>query len=113
MSIYREEAIDTLISCLRNTDFPAAQLAAADTIMSLQGRFNLSGKPLTREILLKRAGIIDKSSRSLVPVDQISNICPEIEITTVNFFETIPILCFCLPNILSDCLFFLLGILIF
>lgn len=80
MSIYREEAIDTLISCLRNTDFPAAQLAAADTIMSLQGRFNLSGKPLTRKVLLKRAGI-NKSSRSLVPMDQILNICPEIEIT--------------------------------
>ncbi|XP_061343897.1 putative E3 ubiquitin-protein ligase LIN [Gastrolobium bilobum] len=80
MSIYREEAIDTLISCLRNTDFPASQLAAADTIMSLQGRFNFSGKPLTREVLLKRAGI-DRSSRCLVKVDQISNFCPEIEIT--------------------------------
>ncbi|KAJ1393524.1 Zinc finger, RING/FYVE/PHD-type [Sesbania bispinosa] len=76
MSIYREEAIDTLISCLRNTDFPATQLAAADTIMSLQGRFNFTGKPLTREVLLKRAGI-DKSSRSLVQVDKINNFCPD------------------------------------
>ena len=94
MSIYREEAIDTLISCLRNTDFPAAQLAAADTIMSLQGRFSFSGKPLTREVLVKRAGI-HKSSRSLEQVDQISNFCPEIEITPVMFFVTLCILSFC------------------
>lgn len=44
MSIYREEAMDTLISCLRNSDFPAAQIAAAETIVSLQGRFSSSGK---------------------------------------------------------------------
>ncbi|TKY60877.1 putative E3 ubiquitin-protein ligase LIN-1 [Spatholobus suberectus] len=80
MSIYREEAMDTLISCLRNTDFPVTQLAAADTIMSLQGSFDFSGNPRTREVLLKRAGI-DKSSRSLIQVDQISNFSPEIDIT--------------------------------
>ncbi|KAK9269400.1 hypothetical protein L1049_001173 [Liquidambar formosana] len=54
MSIYREEAIDTLISCLRNSDFPAAQIAAAETIVSLQGRFTSSGKSLTREGLKSR-----------------------------------------------------------
>lgn len=85
MSIYREEAIDTLISCLRNSDFPATQLAAADTIMSLHGRFNFFGKPLIREVLLKRSGI-DKSSRRDDQVDQISNFFPEIEITPVKFF---------------------------
>ncbi|XP_019150842.1 PREDICTED: putative E3 ubiquitin-protein ligase LIN-1 [Ipomoea nil] len=57
MSIYREEAIDTLISCLRNPDFPAAQLAAAETILSLQGRFSYSGKPLLQAFLLNLAGI--------------------------------------------------------
>lgn len=88
MSIYREEAIETLISCLKNSDFPATQLAAADTIMSLQGRFNFSGKPLIREVLLKRAGIV-KSSRSDVQVDHISNFNTKIEITPpVKFFET-------------------------
>ncbi|KAH1049487.1 hypothetical protein GLYMA_08G037000v4 [Glycine max] len=80
MSIYREEAMDTLISCLRNTDFPVTQLAAADTIISLQGSFDFSGNPRTREVLLKRAGI-EKSSRSLVQVDQINNFSPEIDIT--------------------------------
>ncbi|KVI01245.1 hypothetical protein Ccrd_020484 [Cynara cardunculus var. scolymus] len=49
MSIYREEAIDTLISCLKNSDSPSAQIAAAETILSLQGRFSSSGKPLEEE----------------------------------------------------------------
>ncbi|KAM1046907.1 hypothetical protein PS2_026097 [Malus domestica] len=72
MSIYREEAIDMLISCLRNADFPNAQIAAAETIMSLQGRFSTSGKPLTGAFLLKRAGL-DKSYKSRVRMDQFSN----------------------------------------
>ncbi|XP_054779547.1 putative E3 ubiquitin-protein ligase LIN-1 isoform X1 [Prosopis cineraria] len=71
MSIYREESIDTLISCLRNTDFPAAQVIAAETIVSLQGRFNFSGKPLTREVLLKRAGV-NGNYRNLDQMDHIS-----------------------------------------
>lgn len=57
MSIYREEAIDTLISCLRNSGSPAAQICAAETILSLQGSFSYSGKSLSRAILLKRAGL--------------------------------------------------------
>ncbi|KAF3441907.1 hypothetical protein FNV43_RR15822 [Rhamnella rubrinervis] len=72
MSIYREEAIDSLISCLRQTDFPTAQITAAETIMSLQGRFTISGKSLTRASLLKRAGL-DKSYKSLMRMDQLSN----------------------------------------
>ncbi|KAH9762403.1 RING-type E3 ubiquitin transferase [Citrus sinensis] len=76
MSIYREEAIDTLISCLRNSDYPAAQLAAAKTIVSLQGRFTTSGKSLTRAMLLKRAGV-GKSYKNLTRTEQIGNICGE------------------------------------
>ncbi|KAM7509539.1 hypothetical protein LguiA_019992 [Lonicera macranthoides] len=71
-SIYREEAIDTLISCLRNTDFPAAQIAAAETILSLQGRFSSSGKPLARAFLLKRAGL-EKSYKALIRKEQSNN----------------------------------------
>ncbi|ONH98058.1 hypothetical protein PRUPE_7G226000 [Prunus persica] len=78
MSIYREEAIDVLISCLRNVEFPAAQIAAAETIMSLQGRFTTSGKPLTRAFLLKRAGL-DKSYKSSMRMDQLSNFSGEDE----------------------------------
>ncbi|CAI0390068.1 unnamed protein product [Linum tenue] len=69
MSMYREDAIDTFISCLKNSEFPAAQVAAAKTIVALPGRFNASGKSLTRAFLLKRAGV-EKSYRSLTQTDQ-------------------------------------------
>ncbi|GFS41204.1 hypothetical protein Acr_00g0073010 [Actinidia rufa] len=78
MSIYREEAIDTLISCLRNSDFPAAQIAAAETILSLQGRFSSAGKPLARAFLLKRAGL-DKSYKSLMRKEHRRNASGEIQ----------------------------------
>ncbi|KAI4346033.1 hypothetical protein L6164_013116 [Bauhinia variegata] len=79
MSIYREEAMDALISCLRNTDSPASQIAAAEKIVSLQGRFNSTGQPLTREILLKRSGL-GRSSKSFIEMDQISDFSEESEI---------------------------------
>ncbi|KAK1396899.1 RING-type E3 ubiquitin transferase [Heracleum sosnowskyi] len=64
-SIYREEAIGSLISCLKNTDFPAAQIAAAETMLALQGRFSHSGMPLARAFLLKSAGL-DKKYKSIL-----------------------------------------------
>ncbi|EEF48225.1 F-box and wd40 domain protein, putative [Ricinus communis] len=84
MSIYREEAIDTLISCLRKSEFTAAQIAAADTIVSLQGRFTASGKSLSRAILLKRAGL-SKSYRNLTRMEKLGNLSGEIEETSVCF----------------------------
>lgn len=83
MSIYREEALDTLISCLRNSDYPAAQLAAAKTIVSLQGRFTTSGKSLTRAMLLKHAGL-GKRYKNLTRTEQIGNICGEADETSVS-----------------------------
>lgn len=88
MSIYREEAIDTLISCLKNSDSPAAQIAAAETILALQGRFSSSGKPLVRMYLLKHAGF-DKTYRSTIRKAQLSTISGELHDTKV-FFQ-----CFC------------------
>ncbi|XP_057758810.1 putative E3 ubiquitin-protein ligase LIN-1 isoform X1 [Arachis stenosperma] len=78
MSIYSEEAIDTLISCLRKTDYPAVQLEAAKIIASLQGRFNYAGKSLSREVLLERAGL-DRSYNNFLQMDQISNFNEGIE----------------------------------
>ncbi|XP_028806521.1 putative E3 ubiquitin-protein ligase LIN-1 [Neltuma alba] len=78
MSIYREESLDTLISCLRNSDFPAVQVVAAETIVSLQGRFNFAGKSLTREVLLKRAGF-NRNYKNLDQIDDISHISGELE----------------------------------
>ncbi|KAK6944946.1 U-box domain [Dillenia turbinata] len=69
MSIYREEAIDSLISCLRNSNFPSSQIAAAKTILELQGRFSSSGKSLTRAYLLKRAGL-DKTYKTLMRAER-------------------------------------------
>ncbi|GJT68593.1 putative E3 ubiquitin-protein ligase LIN [Tanacetum coccineum] len=80
MSIYREEAIDTLISCLKCSDSPASQIAAADTILALQGRFSSSGKPLVRTYLLKRAGL-DKSYRSTMRKEQLAAISGEVQET--------------------------------
>ncbi|KAL5729155.1 hypothetical protein ACHQM5_002143 [Ranunculus cassubicifolius] len=65
MSMYREEAIDALISCLKNSNFPGAQISAAETIMLLQGRYSASGKPLARPSLLKRAGL-DRDYKSIM-----------------------------------------------
>ncbi|XP_073062544.1 putative E3 ubiquitin-protein ligase LIN-1 isoform X1 [Primulina eburnea] len=69
MSIYREEAMDALISCLRNSESPVTQISAAETVLALQGRFSYSGKSLSRAILLKRAGL-DKTYRAFMRRDQ-------------------------------------------
>lgn len=80
MSIYREEAMDALISCLRDSDFPTAQISAAETIMSLQGRFNTSGQPLARYFLLERAGLT-KNHRKPFGSENISDALGEVELT--------------------------------
>ncbi|XP_027173945.1 putative E3 ubiquitin-protein ligase LIN [Coffea eugenioides] len=76
MSIYREEAIDALISCLKNPDCRSAQIAAAETIVSLQGRFSLAGKPLARDFLLKCARV-NRNKR--MKRDQLGSIPDEIQ----------------------------------
>ncbi|XP_023007456.1 putative E3 ubiquitin-protein ligase LIN-1 isoform X1 [Cucurbita maxima] len=80
MSIYREEAMDVLISCLRDSDFPTAQISAAETIMSLQGRFSTSGQPLARYFLLERAGLT-KNHRKPIGTENISDALGEVELT--------------------------------
>lgn len=64
ISMYREEAIDSLVQCLRNTDFPRSQLLAAETIMCLPGKFSSSGRPLTRSSLLKLARVKERHRQS-------------------------------------------------
>ncbi|CAM8925868.1 unnamed protein product [Rhodiola kirilowii] len=78
MSIYREEAIDTLISCLRSSENPATQMLAAETIESLQGRFTSSGESLTRDLLLKRVGL-DRSYKSKLRTEKLNNFVGETE----------------------------------
>ncbi|CAO2209349.1 unnamed protein product [Urochloa humidicola] len=64
MSMYREEAVDSLIQCLKNTDFPRSQLLAAETIMCLPGKFSSSGRPLARSTLLKLARVKERPRQS-------------------------------------------------
>ncbi|XP_076913607.1 putative E3 ubiquitin-protein ligase LIN, partial [Bidens hawaiensis] len=80
MSIYREEAVDTLISCLKNSNSPSAQIAACEAILALQGRFSSFGKPLIRAYLLKNAGL-DKSYRSTIRKEQLAAVSGEIQET--------------------------------
>lgn len=90
MSIYREEAMDVLISCLGDCDFPTTQISAAETIMSLQGRFSASGRPLARYFLLERAGLT-KGHRKSIPRDNISSGPGEVELTWVSIPEILDI----------------------
>ncbi|GJN38208.1 hypothetical protein PR202_gb27230 [Eleusine coracana subsp. coracana] len=64
ISMYREEAMDSLIQCLKNADFPRSQLLAAETIMCLPGKFSSSGRPLTRSSLLKLARVKERHRQS-------------------------------------------------
>lgn len=84
MSIYREEAVDTLISCLRNADFPGTQLKAAETILALQGRFSSSGRPLARALLLKHTGI-RKGYRALKEAEQTRSASERTELNLVRY----------------------------
>jgi hypothetical protein len=58
--MYREEAMDSLVECLKNSDFPRSQLLAAETIMNLPGKFSSSGRPLARSTLLKLARVKER-----------------------------------------------------
>ncbi|CAD6233636.1 unnamed protein product [Miscanthus lutarioriparius] len=64
ISMYREEAVDCLIQCLKNADFPRCQLLAAETIMCLPGKFSSSGRPLARSTLLKLARVKERYRQS-------------------------------------------------
>ncbi|KAJ1281869.1 hypothetical protein BS78_03G006500 [Paspalum vaginatum] len=64
ISMYREEAVDCLIQCLKNTDFPRSQILAAETIMCLPGKFSSSGRPLARSTLLKLARVKERHRQS-------------------------------------------------
>ncbi|KAI5006129.1 hypothetical protein ZWY2020_033372 [Hordeum vulgare] len=64
ISMYREEAMDSLVQCLKNSDFPRSQLLAAETIMNLPGKFSSSGRPLARSTLLKLARVKERYRQS-------------------------------------------------
>ncbi|KAL0912612.1 hypothetical protein M5K25_018596 [Dendrobium thyrsiflorum] len=61
-SIYRDEAIDSIIEALKTKDFPLCQFIALETLFSLTGRLNASGEPITEAWLLKIAGVYQLNS---------------------------------------------------
>ncbi|KAH7653300.1 Zinc finger RING/FYVE/PHD-type protein [Dioscorea alata] len=71
MSIYREEAIDSLIEALKRKEFAICQTIALETLCSLSGRLSSLGKPLTEAWLLKTAGF-DQPYKTLMLEDQIT-----------------------------------------
>ncbi|KAJ8762191.1 hypothetical protein K2173_007346 [Erythroxylum novogranatense] len=68
MSIYREEAIETLIELLNRKDFPNSQKMALDALQSLSGRRTASGRSCMEAWLLKTAGL-DKPYRALMKLE--------------------------------------------
>lgn len=69
MSIYREEAIETLIEALYRRDFPNCQMKALEALLSLPGRLTSSGLSYIEAWLLKIAGL-DEAYNSLVKAEQ-------------------------------------------
>ncbi|XP_048226938.1 putative E3 ubiquitin-protein ligase LIN-1 isoform X2 [Ricinus communis] len=56
MSIYREEAVETLIEALHKKEFSNSQMMALDALVSLSGRLTSSGRYYLEAWLLKIAG---------------------------------------------------------
>lgn len=68
MSIYREEAIDTLIDTLQKKDFPNLQLMTLDALASL------SGKSYTEAWLLHLAGF-NKPYEAFMENEKLKMVC--------------------------------------
>ncbi|WCJ35094.1 U-box domain-containing protein 26 [Euphorbia peplus] len=68
MSIYREEAVETLIEALHKKDFSNCQMMALDALVSLSGTLTSSGRSYMEARLLKIAGF-DQPYNCLVKAD--------------------------------------------
>ncbi|TKY51776.1 putative E3 ubiquitin-protein ligase LIN-1 [Spatholobus suberectus] len=70
MSIYREEAVETLIEALWQKDFSNTQMKALDVLLFLIGHVTSSGKSYTEAWLLKIVGF-DKPYNDLIKAEQL------------------------------------------
>jgi hypothetical protein len=70
-SMYREEAVESLLEALTSAEWPCP-VEAANALISLGGRFSHSGKPLMKAWLLKVAGT-EKSYLAFMKEEQESN----------------------------------------
>ncbi|CAN0906288.1 Putative E3 ubiquitin-protein ligase LIN-1 [Linum grandiflorum] len=69
MSIYREEAVETLIEALERKDFSSSQMMALDEIVCLSGRLTSMGTSYMESWLLKMAGF-DKPYNNLMKAER-------------------------------------------
>jgi hypothetical protein len=72
MSIYREEAVETLIEALWQKDFSNNQMKALDALLFLIGHVTSSGKSYTEAGLLKIAGF-DQPYNVLMKAEQLGH----------------------------------------
>lgn len=70
MSIYREEAVETIIEALWQKDFSNTQMKALDALLFLLGHITSSGKSYTEDWLLKIAGF-DQPYDALIKAEQL------------------------------------------
>ncbi|MED6135898.1 hypothetical protein PIB30_050991 [Stylosanthes scabra] len=70
MSIYREEAVETLIEALWQKDFSNTQIKALDALLYLIGHVTSSGNSYTQAWLLKIAGF-DQPYNALMKAEQL------------------------------------------
>ncbi|KAG6550963.1 hypothetical protein Mapa_007578 [Marchantia paleacea] len=64
-SMFREEAVESLVEALNNTEDVISQIEAARTLESLGGRYSCSGRSMMEPWLLRTAGL-EKSYQSFV-----------------------------------------------
>ncbi|OAE26556.1 hypothetical protein AXG93_3817s1190 [Marchantia polymorpha subsp. ruderalis] len=64
-SMFREEAVESLVEALNNTEDVISQIEAARTLVSLGGRYSRSGRSMMEPWLLRTAGL-EKSFQSFV-----------------------------------------------
>ncbi|KAK7278577.1 hypothetical protein RJT34_23609 [Clitoria ternatea] len=72
MSIYREEAVETLIEALWQKEFSNTQMKAIDALLFLIGHVTSSGKSYTEAWLLKIAGF-DQPYNALIMAEQMGH----------------------------------------
>lgn len=64
-SLYREEAVEALVTSLSSEENSSAQLEAAKVFVSLGGRFSYSGQSLVEAWLLETAGMEGRFERAM------------------------------------------------
>lgn len=91
-SIYREEAVDAIAMCLEKSLFDEKiREVCCHTLLVLGGRFSFSGKVMTEDCILKKAGCIDCNelevcdNEGIVPEDNIQSVRSVFSCDTLHY----------------------------